>query len=266
MIVAFGRLLGFGFNIHYHTYRSINRHSKLMALFTTLCGDHAVHIALASSMASALRRRYPAIKRIAAVSNAAFLPLPPAASSSKQREFCIGHLSNLSSAKGTDKVIDCFRALRSSGVQIDLLLAGPVSDSGTQKVLNDAIADLGEHVTYLGPVKRSELQDFYGRIDAFLFPSAYEHEAEPLVAIEALSFGVPVLATNRGCIEALLGADGLVFGQDEFVAEATRQITTWARSPDSLAAASERARGRFLEVKRDAQDALNTLLARMCTP
>ena len=105
--------------------------------------------------------------------------------------------------------------------------------------------EFGDRLRYLGPVPQSDVQRYYESIDVFLFPTMYEHEAEQLVLIDAVSLGVPVVATDRGCIGYLLQATGgRAFASEEFVERAVEQIAAWAADRDALARTSERAQGR----------------------
>jgi glycosyltransferase involved in cell wall biosynthesis len=62
-------------------------------------------------------------------------------------------------------------------------------------------------VAWLGAVHGARRTAFYESIDLLVFPTVYVHESEPLVILEALAHGVPVVTTRRGCIASAL-ADG----------------------------------------------------------
>jgi len=68
-----------------------------------------------------------------------------------------------------------------------------------------------DKVVFVGPIGK-DLNKFYGASDVFLFPSSYE--AFPLVSLEALASGLPVLATRVGGVE-----DYLVDGYNGFFIE-----------------------------------------------
>jgi glycosyltransferase involved in cell wall biosynthesis len=263
LISGLGRALGYRIYVHYHSFKNIGRRTRLMAAFVKVCGRRAVHVVLGPPMAEGLRRHYPETGAIAVLSNAVFLPerAPPAPRTGPLR---IGHLSNLSRVKGLDRVIAVMRALRRAEVDVELVLAGPTTDAEAQGSVEAAQAEFGERLIYLGPVAQSDLEQFYGAIDCFLFPTLYEHEAEPLVVIEALSFAVPVLATDRGCIRNLVGAGGgRVFDGEGFVAGAVELLLGWANDRERLRSGSEMARARFVDVRARAQADLDRLLVAM---
>ena len=54
-----------------------------------------------------------------------------------------------------------------------------------------------ENVTLLGPVSAAELPDYYAASDMFMLPSK-AGEGLPLVVLEALASGLPVIATRSG--------------------------------------------------------------------
>ena len=121
-------------------------------------------------------------------------------------------------------------------------------------LIRAALAEFGERFKYLGRLNSDEVRDFYQDIDVFLFPTIHKHEAEPLVVIDAVASGVPVIATDRGCIDYLLGnSGGRVLQVEDFVTNATEQIAAWTEYPDQLASASRLARARFLEIRSESQ-------------
>lgn len=55
---------------------------------------------------------------------------------------------------------------------------------------------LSECVTFLGTLNDAERQKFFQEIDLLIFPTAYPYEGCPLVIIEALANGVPVVSSK----------------------------------------------------------------------
>ena len=64
-------------------------------------------------------------------------------------------------------------------------------------MISEARAKFGEAIVELGPVAGAAKQRFFETIDIFFFPSRYRMEAQPLVMLEALSYGVATLATHK---------------------------------------------------------------------
>jgi glycosyltransferase involved in cell wall biosynthesis len=253
LIALAGRCCGYRLAAHYHSYWNIGRRAPLMAAFIAICGPNAMHVVLGPPMERDLRRNYPSARNAISVSNCGFIaPYPPTDRCFGGRPPRLGHLSNLSREKGIAAVLQCLRALQARGVPATLWVGGPTEDEATRQLIEGARSEFGESFKYLGRLDRGEVRAFYRDIDIFLFPTTHRHEAEPLVLIDALASGVPVLATDRGCIGHLLSSSGgRVFPVDDFVAGAAEQIALWTEHPDRLAETSWGARARFLELRED---------------
>ncbi|HUK61658.1 MAG TPA: glycosyltransferase family 4 protein [Stellaceae bacterium] len=260
-LAAASRLCGYTLYVHYHSYRNMRQRSALMALFIALCGPRAVHIVLAPPMQWGLRNFYKHARRIEVLSNSVFIPPVMCARNFLRRRIRVGHLSNLSREKGIELVLECLRQLRARKVEVEFVIAGPTKDEETRNLLARAAVEFGDRLRYLGPLPQSDVQGYYESIDVFLFPTMYEHEAEPLVVIDAVSLGVPVVATDRGCIGYLLQATGgRAFDAEEFVERAVEQIADWAANRGELARTSERAQHRFRALHQAAQANLSGIL------
>ncbi|HZB90795.1 MAG TPA: glycosyltransferase family 4 protein [Stellaceae bacterium] len=262
LIALASRLCGFALVVHYHSYRNLGRYTRLMAGFLALCGPNALHIALAPPMARDLRRLYRSARQVTVLSNTTFVAPRAVERHFAERRLRVGHLSNLSREKGIDSVLDCMRGLWARGVGVELWLAGPAEDAHTGRLIAGAQAEFGDRIKYLGRLVSAQVTAFYDEIDIFLFPTAYEHEAEPLVVVDAVSAGVPVIATDRGCIGYLLGiTGGRVLAAEAFVAQSVEQIAAWARDPAQLVASSAQAQARFAELHEHSRRQLERLLA-----
>jgi glycosyltransferase involved in cell wall biosynthesis len=265
LIALASRCFGYELTVHYHSYRNVGRSSWLMATFIAICGHHAMHIVLAPPMARDLQRLYRQARRVVVVSNTIFVAPRQVARQFGTRRLRIGHLSNLSREKGIGTVLQCMHELKKRGMDVELCLAGPAEDADTSALIACAQAEFSDSVSYLGRLGPREVARFYEEIDVFLFPTFYEHEAEPLVLIDAVSAGVPVIATDRGCIGYLIGSAGSVLPAEHFIERAVEQIALWANNPELLSDASDRARARFAEVHHQSATQLDQLFASIFT-
>ena len=203
--------------IHHHSCRYVEQYDRAIAAVTEIARQRGTHIFLSDGMAAGYQRQYGEVSfRIATnarfVAAEAELPAalrPPGA-------IRVGHLSNLCIEKGFFAVADAFGALRSSGVDATLTLAGPILDAEVEGRLEKLYEDYGTAVQYLGSLSGDRKLEFYRGIDVFFFPTAFRQEAAPLVIYEALAAGCPVLATDRGIISEIIPpVGGAVCGRDE---------------------------------------------------
>lgn len=132
--------------------------------------------------------------------------------------------------KGHSYLLAAWKNLESRGVPGELWLAGRGQPG---RSLQQAMAGCAG-VKCLGVLKHSELLDLYrrGAISAVVLASIDlgngEHEGIPVALMEAMSFGVPVIATSTGGIPELVspGAGLLVRERDpEALAGAIEQVT-----------------------------------------
>jgi hypothetical protein len=266
LIALAARALRFRIFVHYHSSVHFARRDWRMATFLRLCGGKAVHIVLAPPMAEALTRLYGAEKQWFVLSNSAFFAVSGTERSFDRRRLRVGHLSNLSHSKGIDLVLQCAERLQASGLDVEMVLAGPV-DSAAHSIVQDALARL-VRVRHLGPLAPDEVKQFYRNIDVFLFPTRHPHEAEPLVIIDALAAGVPVIATDRGYLAHLLddSSGSLLLEPETFVERAVEQLGIWERDRQALAQASRSAQARALTLCAEAKRQLSRLIQKMTEP
>lgn len=119
-----------------------------------------------------------------------------------------GYMGTLSSYKGLDVLVEAYQSIAQE-TKARLLIAGDGKP--------EYVADLKErlkdnNVTFLGWVDQSELLE---NIDFLIVPSLW-HEPLGRVVLEAFSYGVPVLGSDRGGIPDMIrhGYNGFLFDPD----------------------------------------------------
>jgi glycosyltransferase involved in cell wall biosynthesis len=126
----------------------------------------------------------------------AFLP-PSATPWSPHDPVRLLWLSNLFKAKGIETLIAACATLRAQGTNCHLTIAGAngdIEETDLLSLLNRY--QMQDATTVLGAVPASSRQATLQYADLFIFPSHYANEAQPLVVLEAMAAGVPVIATD----------------------------------------------------------------------
>ncbi|WP_417625295.1 glycosyltransferase family 4 protein [Paremcibacter congregatus] len=106
-------------------------------------------------------------------------------------------LSNLFRAKGIETLIAACAVLRDQGMPCNLTIAGAQGDMNEADI-NALLADCAMTSTarYFGAVSQSDRKVAFDQADLFVFPSHYANEAQPLVVLEAMAAGIPVITSN----------------------------------------------------------------------
>ena len=247
-VAAAARLCGYHVVFHHHSFAYLSRKSAPMRLLVRLSGARSTHVVLCRRMAIEFEHVYAPQGEIVVCSNAAWMtPRMGTAVPAERRRFRLGHLGRLTAEKGLGDVLRTLQSLVEGGVDAELYLAGPLEGDAEQRLVEDVRGSLDGRLKLFGPVTGADKDGFFASIDAFIFPTRYIHEAEPLVLLEALAAGATVVTYGRGCIDCLVPANaGLVVHPDsDFVAAAVPHLIELAHQPGALQAAHHVATAAF---------------------
>lgn len=266
-VVAAARLKGLTLIFHHHSFAYIDAPRLLLRTIVCVAGARQIHIVLCPAMAEKLRSAYGSKLGTVVVSNLGLLdPAMPHRPRTPMALRVIGYLSNISFEKGIDRYLDLFAALRAGGSGIKGLIAGPFASGGVKNYVERRILKIGG-IDYIGPVHGDRKIAFFSSVDFLVFPSRYVNEAEPLVIYEALAAGIPVAASERGCVAQMAGPSSMVLLNDTAsdLAPLVEQILSWEQNAKSFQEHFEKLRQEFAGLlDQCAADAtrLRTLLSR----
>jgi glycosyltransferase involved in cell wall biosynthesis len=241
---AFGRKL----YLHHHGYQYLNQHRRLSELLFTIAGKNAIHIVACEKMGCDLKRLYPIVSKVKVISGIAALDVWDGAVVLRKRLKSIGFLSNISIEKGILEFLDIAAWADQAGLPLRFVLAGPYHDEKIRHLVEKRLSTLS-NIIRVGAVYGGAKLAFFNSIDIFLLPS--HNESEGLVIHEAMSRGVPVIASSRGCIEQIVSdVVGLRLAPtDDFVAGAISKINEWLQCPDEFMSMSQAALRQFDELR-----------------
>jgi glycosyltransferase involved in cell wall biosynthesis len=263
IVAAIARAAGHRVVLHHEAYAYTERRDWRMALITRILRRNALHVVLSENMRRRFVARYPDAANCVVLSNSFAVigegAKPPVA----RRRLVLGHISNLSVDKGFDLVIETLDAARGADLDVAMVLAGPTRGAREREILKAALERHGARLDYRGPVYGREKERFYGDVDLLLFPTRYRNEADPLVVLEALDRGVPVIAYERGCIAEHVapGAGFVIASDDDFVAGALALVEEYASAPGKLARLSEAAAANVPALRNRARASLESVVS-----
>jgi glycosyltransferase involved in cell wall biosynthesis len=121
-------------------------------------------------------------------------------------------------------LVDAIAILTKAVANVQLRIAGPLSDHGYATVLRSHAEAMGvaDRVVLLDVLSPGELVEEYRRAALLVLPSA--QETSPMVIGEAMAVGLPVVATRVGGVAELVtdGRTGFLVTPGDVVALATR--------------------------------------------
>ena len=145
----------------------------------------------------------------------------------KQNEFLIIYAGRIVEEKGC---LDLLNALYMLDPSFKLLVVGSSFFSQAprtefEKLVSKNAESLGNRVVFTGYVDHAHVGQYYKMADLCIMPSKCD-EAAGLVAIESLTMGTPVVATNRGGIPEYLSpyCVKLLDPEDDFVSRLAEEI------------------------------------------
>jgi len=125
----------------------------------------------------------------------------------REDEFVVGWIGRMTGIKRLPDVLAAFRRLCERGIDARLCLVG---DGPDREQVEQAAHDLGVARRTLFVGYQRDVAPYYAFFDALVLPSG--NEGTPVVAIEALAAGRPVVATRVGGIPDVVedGEDGFL--------------------------------------------------------
>jgi len=140
--------------------------------------------------------------------------------SKKVRFLTVGGLNK---QKGIDILIHSLSRLEENELaKINLTIVGNGECELEYKSLSKKL-ELSEIITFHNSVRREDLPCFFQAADVFILPS--RHESFGVVYIEALSAGLPVIATYNGGAETIINNKNGVLVQNGDIAKLTESIS-----------------------------------------
>lgn len=115
-------------------------------------------------------------------------------------------LSNLIPSKGVHVLLQALRILKDRELEFECEFIGEETRDITKDNLIEYIQklDLVSEVAYVGKKFGERKEEELRQGDIFVFPTFYDNEAFPLVILEAMQFGLPVVTTSEGGISDIV--------------------------------------------------------------
>lgn len=129
-------------------------------------------------------------------------------------------LSNMMIEKGVQVLLDACKILAEEQLPFECHFVGPWSGI-TEEEFNSKVAEYGIRDYVFGHGKKygDDKIVFFHQSDIFVFPTYYYNECFPLVLLEAMQYGLPILSTYEGGIPDIIvqGETGFIIKQHDVV-------------------------------------------------
>lgn len=158
-------------------------------------------------------------------------------------------LSNLIESKGIYILLEALEILKNQGLKFHCNLIGGEGDiSNNQLNIRLKNQKLDNCVTYLGKKYNDEKWSVFLSSDAFVFPTYYHNECFPLVLLEAMMFGLPIISTCEGGIPEIINhhETGFIVERQNSI-ELAERIKFIIENPELAKQMGKKARNQFLQ-------------------
>lgn len=121
------------------------------------------------------------------------------------------HVSSLDDAqKNVSGLLRAFQKVKKKHAELELIVVGSGSNEQMIKRLSNELGLTTRGVTFVGHKSQSELVTYFNQSNALILTSLYENQ--PVVMLEALCCGMPVISSNVGGIsENVTTENGILF-------------------------------------------------------
>jgi len=124
----------------------------------------------------------------------------------KSNSFNLLFLSNMNKEKGWFKVLESCVILKSKSIPFNCFFVGEWATKKDKELFENFVKEhnLQEHITYLGKKIGKEKNKILAQSDILLFPTDYKLETFGRVIVEAMMFGMPVIANSIASIPSII--------------------------------------------------------------
>jgi glycosyltransferase involved in cell wall biosynthesis len=145
----------------------------------------------------------------------------------RRKRFRLLYLGSMTPSKGWADVVKAAQILTSTNIPVHLDIVGRWESEQDHASFSDFVLrhNLVGTVKHHGAISnRGDIKQLYGQADAFVLPTYYPTEAQPLTVIEAMNAGTPIITTRHA-------------GLPEMIDEGKEGYFVPPRDPESIAAA-----------------------------
>lgn len=133
----------------------------------------------------------------------------------------IGYLGRICEEKGLENLIEASNILIYKNINHKVFIAGDLKDERFKKYISGIISKSknNKNIIFLGKIDEEEKINFYNDLDIFVLPSINSYEAFGIVQLEAMSYGVPVIASNIKGVRSVIQntGNGLLFMKNNHI-------------------------------------------------
>lgn len=118
-----------------------------------------------------------------------------------------GFLGRLERRKGVYELAEALSTFLAEYTDVEFFFAGPDTRTAGYSVgrdLREILSDVADRVHFLGFLDNERRLEFLGSIDCAVFPSRWENS--PYTCLDAMTAGLPVIATSGSGFEELIGS------------------------------------------------------------
>lgn len=164
-------------------------------------------------------------------------------------DFVLGYAGRFSEEKSLMELFGVMKTLKDEGIIVHLIIAGDIDNEKTpnHKYYNELIAFkesyLNSQIHLAGWITNAELYHFYCALDLGVLLSKYR-EGNSMFLIEAMSYGVPVVATAVGGNKEIInsGNNGILIQQETVTQDLKQSITLLLKDKNCYKSMSKNAR------------------------
>ncbi len=170
-------------------------------------------IAVSDSLEQNLLRRGYGGDRVCRVANGVPIGLRMRREFHEGEPLWLGMVALFRPRKGVEVLLDAIGQLRREGVDVRLRAVGPFESPGYERSVRERAASLGLAASVVWTGFQSDIAAEFRHMHVFVLPSLFG-EGMPMVVLEAMAAGLPVVSTRVEGIPEVVrdGRDGVVVG------------------------------------------------------